>query len=117
MNNLTDSQYAIFICKVEYTNGKYLALDKVHRITKEDKESLIEVFEKIYQDKNEQYKSVEMNRILAQYWVKNNSGDTPVYLLSTLKEIKKTNNPKKVLDNSYKTFSIGNIPLNRDYLN
>lgn len=117
MNKLNENQYVIFMCKIEYANGRYLTLGQVHRINKEDKEEILESLEYLYFQKNEEYKSMEIIKIVGQYWVKNNSSNTPIYLLSTLKDIKKINNPEKILNNYHKKFSMENIPLNRDYLN
>lgn len=67
MEKLTDNQYVIFMCKVEYANGRYLTLGKVHRITREDKQDLLENLEYLYFKKNEEYKSMEIVKIIGQY--------------------------------------------------
>lgn len=116
MMNLSENGYVIFLFKVEYLDGKFFTFDQVHRATVKDKNIVLENLETVYKKKdNNVYMVSPLRRLICQYWIKENNSDLPLDMLSTLKKIKKTKNPKKDLDTSYKKFSVLNIPLNQNY--
>lgn len=116
MTNLSDTGYIIFLFKVEYEDGKFFTFDQVHRAIPKDKHLVLENLETVFKKKDKKlYKESPLRRMICQYWIKENNTDLPLELLTTLKEIKKTKNPKKNLDSSYKKFSVLNIPLDQNY--
>ena len=115
MDTLKENEYVILIFRIQFITGNYATFDKAQIVSKNDKELLTTRLDHIYDLKNEDYKFTEIKRIIIEYFVKENKSDKPIHLLSTLKNISKTNSPVKDLNKKIVNFSSYNIPLNREY--
>jgi hypothetical protein len=122
MINLNKNEYVILLFLVHYKEGDkfgYVTLGPAFR-TYNSKEEHFRYEENImdeFRSFEENYKDIEFQYLIIQYWVRENTSDLPVELLYTLKSIKKTINPplelNKIIKNNFDHYD---IPLNKDYL-
>jgi hypothetical protein len=137
VSTLNDDQYLIILFKFHaYQISKskdgeievwdtYKTFDKVLRITKSDLEEVILHYNTVLVTKIlEFYQIYQLRRLIMEYWVKENKTGKSVEFLSTLKNLPKLEDPKKVLENETQILTKNtiqypdnaDIPLNMNYL-